>query len=292
MAAIVQLVNDIDATSLTDEQKEMIRGLLHSADEDEKPEPASANGQKDAPEDITPPEDIAPAEDNTPHEDITLTERFVVRAVVRDQEYGGIAGLFRNHSVGSYGKLFLDHEVAMRMQTADPQQQTFHAALVSIDSTRNLAEVSAAIEEIGCHPESALRILESIESQIDRSAWIVYGIAIAILFTSAIGISNTLIISVLERTPEFGILKSIGARDSHILALMISEGVFLGVVGAAISIAISGCLSWCGQFALRAYVEGQLGGEMPGNLFNFSWVMAGAVIIVSIVICSLASVRP
>ena len=52
-----------------------------------------------------------------------------------------------------------------------------------------------------------------------------------------------LIISVLERTPEFGILKSLGAKDSELVLLMICEGGILGAVGAAVAIVASWLLA-------------------------------------------------
>jgi ABC-type lipoprotein release transport system permease subunit len=73
---------------------------------------------------------------------------------------------------------------------------------------------------------------------------------------------------------------------------MICEGVFLGIIGAAFSISISWLLTWCAQFPLRAYVEGQIGGEMPGQLFQFSWPAAAGVLVVAIAICSMASLLP
>lgn len=104
-------------------------------------------------------------------------------------------------------------------------------------------------------PQSSLAVLENIDHQIDQSGWIIYGIAAAILITAAIGISNTLFMSIVERTPEFGIMKSIGARDSHILWLMIIEGAILGIVGAATAILLSLLLGIAGQSLLKMYVE-------------------------------------
>lgn len=288
--AVGQLIADIDKTTLTEEQKQMIRDLLHR-DEDGAPEDGVSG---DAPHDA-----VHSAADNnhdgTPQhaaELIEFQERFRVRAIIRPEETTGLANLFRHYYGGSDGELFLNPETAMRIQLLDPELQMFHMACVTVDSTRHLGAVSEGIEKIGCHSESARWILEGIEYQIDRSSWIVYAIAITILLTSAIGISNTLVISVLERTPEFGILKSLGARDSQVLGLMICEGMVLGVVGAVVSIVISLLLCSTGQFALRMYIEREVGGEMPGNLFQFSWWTAAGIVAIAVFICASASLLP
>jgi len=53
-----------------------------------------------------------------------------------------------------------------------------------------------------------------------------------------IGISNTMFMSVLERTREIGVLKSIGARSGEILKLFVIEAVIIGMVGGIIGCGI------------------------------------------------------
>jgi putative ABC transport system permease protein len=178
------------------------------------------------------------------------------------------------------------------MQLKDPQTQEFYSAQVAVSSTKHLEAVTQEIKAMKCHAQSALPILKNIERQIDQSSWFIYGIAATILLTSEIGISNTLIISVLERTPEFGILKSLGARDSQIVGIMLSEGAFLGVLGAALAILFSLIVSLVAQYALRAYVERDAGAEMEGIAFHFSWQSPLLVVAVSVGICTLASILP
>jgi len=66
------------------------------------------------------------------------------------------------------------------------------------------------------------------------------------LFVAAIGITNTMIMSVVERTHEIGIMKSVGARDRHVLLTFLVEGAIVGVLGAAMAIIVS-----CGSTARR-----------------------------------------
>ena len=114
----------------------------------------------------------------------------------------------------------------------------------------------------------------------------------AILLTAAVGISNTLIISVVERTPEFGIMKSIGARDSHLLKLMIAEGAILGGIGAAIAILLSVLIGFLGQSLLKMYVESRMQTEVGGNLFQFSLLPALLILLISVTLCVTASLLP
>jgi len=58
-----------------------------------------------------------------------------------------------------------------------------------------------------------------------------------------LSISNLLVMSVLERTGEIGTLMAIGARRRRVLELFLSEGALLGLLGAAIGIAIGTTLA-------------------------------------------------
>ncbi|HEY7329995.1 MAG TPA: ABC transporter permease [Gemmataceae bacterium] len=64
-------------------------------------------------------------------------------------------------------------------------------------------------------------------------AWMTSAIALII---GAVGVLNTMIMSVLERTREIGILRAIGWRKIRVVRLILYESVFLSLVGAAVGI--------------------------------------------------------
>ena len=96
----------------------------------------------------------------------------------------------------------------------------------------------------------------------------------------------------MERTPEFGIMKSLGARDRHILLLMLFEGTLLGVVGALLAVFSSWVAALAGQGILRRYVEHRIQDTVSGNLFSFSPLAIVTAFGLGILICSLASILP
>lgn len=61
------------------------------------------------------------------------------------------------------------------------------------------------------------------------------------LLASAFGIASVLIVSVLQKSKEIGILKSMGARDRQLLAVFTLEGLFISVLGALLG---AGCGAW------------------------------------------------
>ncbi|MFH1174473.1 MAG: ABC transporter permease [archaeon] len=65
---------------------------------------------------------------------------------------------------------------------------------------------------------------------------VLIGIAAISLVVGGVGIANTMFTAVLERTKEIGIMKAIGARNSHVLLLFLFESGLLGLVGGGIGV--------------------------------------------------------
>lgn len=98
--------------------------------------------------------------------------------------------------------------------------------------------------------------------EIDRLSGALFYWIIMILV--AFSVVNTFIMTVFERTREFGMLLAIGVRPGRIVLMLQWEALFLWVVGAAIgltlAVAVTGWLSWTGIY-LGAALE-QMASEM------------------------------
>lgn len=79
-------------------------------------------------------------------------------------------------------------------------------------------------------------LLESFQSILNIITAFLAGVAAISLLVGAIGISNTMYTSVLERTREIGVMKAVGAQNKDILAIFLIESGLLGIVGAAIGV--------------------------------------------------------
>ena len=75
----------------------------------------------------------------------------------------------------------------------------------------------------------------------------VYAVAAGILFLAMIAISNMLFMSVLQRTPEFGIMKSLGASNADVMSLMLFEGMLCGLLGSLVAIPIGFAIAMGGK---------------------------------------------
>ncbi|HEY1248572.1 MAG TPA: FtsX-like permease family protein [Nitrososphaera sp.] len=75
-------------------------------------------------------------------------------------------------------------------------------------------------------------ILKTIREFTTGFSVFILGIALVALLVGAVGIITTLYTSVMERTKEIGTMKAIGAQNSNILSLFMTEALMIGILGA------------------------------------------------------------
>lgn len=263
MAAGRQLVADLDSTSLSDSQKKLVRETLSKS--------------------------FLPSEQNPT---LVMTRRLVIRGVLRMGLDSNPLAMLQDHLNIDHAGLFVVPDLVRSIATAQPEFKGFNRAAIVVEKTQHLGAVCKELDRLHFSHFSALWLIENIDVQIDQAKWVMYGIAASILLTAAIGISNTLVISVMERTPEFGILKSVGAKDSQLVLLMLCEGAVLGISGAMIAIcaAIIGAL--LGNGILLKVIEVRYNTGLAGDVFHFSILSMLFVILSSTTICIIASILP
>src|SRR3990172_3321844 len=83
------------------------------------------------------------------------------------------------------------------------------------------------------------------------------GIAAISLLVAGIGIMNIMIVSLIERTREIGILKALGTKSRTVLTIFLSESVIIGIIGAVVGIVVG--------YGLAIFVAQILGSGIIGG---------------------------
>jgi len=78
---------------------------------------------------------------------------------------------------------------------------------------------------------SSASIYNTISSVMDQVQILMTGVIAISLLVAGVGIMNIMIISLMERTREIGIMKAIGMKNGTVLAIFLSEALIMGVVG-------------------------------------------------------------
>jgi putative ABC transport system permease protein len=109
---------------------------------------------------------------------------------------------------------------------------------------------------------TSAQVLESINQVLGLVQLFIVGIASISLFVGGIGIMNTMIMSVMERTSEIGVMKAIGATNGLILSIFIVEAGLIGLFGGAIGVALGyglaflvGVIAGATGFALSVRID-------------------------------------
>ncbi len=121
--------------------------------------------------------------------------------------------------------------------------------------------------------ETPQQTLEALNSTLFAVQLFVYIIAAISLAVGGIGIMNTMYTSVLERTKEIGIMKSIGAKNSVIFIIFFFESGLLGLVGGIIGITLGLSVA----FGLSALGRSFLGSELIQASISY-FLIFGALI--------------
>jgi putative ABC transport system permease protein len=94
------------------------------------------------------------------------------------------------------------------------------------------------------------------------------GIAGISLLVGGVGVMNTMFTSVLERTKEIGVMKAVGAKNSHVLSIFLIESGLMGLVGGLVGTAFGLIISRVGVFVIDRLTTG----------FDMAFVVSGALI--------------
>ena len=119
------------------------------------------------------------------------------------------------------------------------QTEGYDFAVVRVSDPVELTQVRAKITELGFGSFSIVDEIDQIRTVfliVDSVLGLLGGIS---LLVASFGIANTMIMSILERTREIGIMKAIGAEDREIKLIFFVEAAVIGVVGGVVGVLVA-----------------------------------------------------
>ncbi len=114
---------------------------------------------------------------------------------------------------------------------------------VYADEMENVMDILEKIQEIGFQAYSNVEYVQDMQKQSQTTQLVLGGIGAVSLFVAAIGIANTMMMSIYERTKEIGVLKVLGCAMGNIRTLFLMEAAFIGFIGGIVGIMLSYGLS-------------------------------------------------
>lgn len=125
-----------------------------------------------------------------------------------------------------------------------PYKEIYYSRLtVNVDDMENVAEVTQTISDMGYNAYNDAEWIEQQQKQLGMIQAVLGGIGAVSLFVAAIGITNTMMMSIYERTKEIGVMKVLGCDMRNIGTLFLMEAGFIGFLGGVVGLILSYSLS-------------------------------------------------
>lgn len=129
-------------------------------------------------------------------------------------------------------------------KSGKPYKEIFYSQLiVDIDNMDNVTDVQKLIIDLGYEANSNAEWIESQQKTLGYVQAVLGGIGAVSLFVAAIGITNTMMMSIYERTKEIGVMKVLGCDLRNIRSLFLLEAGFIGFIGGIIGLGLSYTIS-------------------------------------------------
>ncbi|MDO4474019.1 MAG: ABC transporter permease [Eubacteriales bacterium] len=114
---------------------------------------------------------------------------------------------------------------------------------LKIDDKDMVDQIVSEIRSMGYNASTNAEYMESAKKQMAMIQAVLGGIGAVSLLVAAIGIANTMMMSIYERTKEIGIMKVLGCSLKNIKQMFLLEAAFIGLIGGFAGMILSFCLS-------------------------------------------------
>ena len=166
----------------------------------------------------------------------------------------------------------------------------YSSIAVKVTRPQHTQDVEDRIRKLGYSAFSLNDALEGAKRAfliLDIILGLVGSIALAV---ASLGIMNTMVMSILERTREIGIMKAIGGSDSDVRRIFLIEAAVIGVIGGIAGLILGWAVGRVINFGANQYIVSQ--GGTAGNLFSIPAWLIGSAIAFSIFVSLAAGAYP
>jgi putative ABC transport system permease protein len=199
------------------------------------------------------------------------------------------------------GRLLIPLQIAQNLRIAQPTDMremlrgnagkpSYESLTVRVSSPKAVQGVEDAIKGMGFGTFSILDATKNL-----RLFFTVFDLLLGIfgslaLTVASLGIINTLVMAILERRREIGILKALGAADRDVRRLFFAEAGAMGLLGGILGVGIGWLIGRALTFGTNVYLQRQ---ELPPiDLSSIPWWMVVGAIAFSFFVSLAAGMYP
>ena len=223
-------------------------------------------------------------------------------AVLGNSEAGGVAAMVVT-VVGTFSTGQAEYDRSQMHVHLEEFQEAFglddavHAIALTMPEQAAAEEAAAAFsdgETVGIAWQRLLPDLYQLAELKYQSSYMIYALLLALMTFSIV---NAFLMTIFERTPEFGMLKALGMTPTAIMAMLSLEALWMALLGLAVTFAVAGpligTLSVTGISFGDAYAEMAQQFMVPDLLYpSFGYRAALEFSVVVLVCTQLAAAIP
>jgi len=164
---------------------------------------------------------------------------------------------------------------------------------VKVKNQELLPEVKKIIESMGFSTSVIKNQLGAINLAFEIINGLLGAFGMVALFVAAIGIFNTMTISLLERTHEIGIMKAIGGRDKDCSRIFTAEAATIGLMGGAFGMTCGWGIGRLLEVIIN-FLASKAGpaDQVPGHLFYTPPIFTIGVVVFAFLVSTFAGIWP
>ncbi len=159
--------------------------------------------------------------------------------------------------------------------------KSYDSVTIKVDDMNNVAAVEEVIQGMGYETNSMETIRKPMQEKAQKDQLMLGSLGAISLFVAALGIMNTMMMSIYERTREIGVMKVLGCFISDIRSEFLMEAGTIGFIGGVIGIGVSYVVSYLIN-TLGGGTSTDIYGTLQGGIGSTSiipwWLVLGALL--------------
>jgi putative ABC transport system permease protein len=181
--------------------------------------------------------------------------------------------------------------VYLPLQFLEENKVSYYSGIkLKVDDPENVTEIRDTIENMGYKTEYVGDTVSQIDQVFDIFKVVLAGFGGIAMVVAALGMFNTLTVSLLERIREVGLLKALGMSRADIRKLFLTEALLIGIGGGLMGLVLGLLVGNILNYSINALAEAS--GAMSVNFFYMPWTFALGMALFSVFIGIITGIYP
>lgn len=161
---------------------------------------------------------------------------------------------------------------------------------IRLSSPKYVEPVKKQMEDWGFKTFALIDELDEIKKGFILMDMFLFAIGMIAITVASLGIINTMVMSILERYKEIGIMKAVGASDADVRTIFFFESGTIGLLGGVFGLALGWAVSIVINFIINYYLAKQA--ILYTDYFSFPWWLCLGAVVFSILVSLAAGIYP